>query len=316
LGENAVAALREALRPKPSLATGGMPAVLVPDATAALAALYAKPGFPTDSVVALCDFGASGTSVTLSDAASNFQRIGGTVRCPDFSGDQVDQAILKRLQFAFVGGNSDIAGTTPVGSLSRRLDECRRAKEQLSAATVTVIPAEMPGVGEDVRLSRTQLEDLISEPLDRFVTTVEEVLRDNQISASRLAAVATVGGGACIPLVTERLERRLHAPVVTTAHPVLSAAIGAAVIAEQQSSAHPPTRKGAVADAPTSLLDAGPTAIGAGAPIRIDPAAWAADVGAAAAGESIEDGAQLGTYRALAWSQDASSGAEPLPASG
>lgn len=299
--ESQVAALREALRPKPSLATGAMPAALVSDARAALAALYAKPGFPTDGVVALCDFGASGTSVTLSDAASNFRRIGHTVRYPDYSGDQVDQAILRRLQFAFVGGNSDIAGTTPVGSLSRRLDECRRAKEQLSAATVTVVPAEMPGVGEDVRLSRAELEDLISEPLDRFISTVEEVLRHNGVPASRLAAVATVGGGACIPLVTQRLEQRLHAPVVTTPHPVLSAAIGAAVIAEQQSAS---TGIAAPVSPPGDTV----------APAtEIDHAAWAADVGAVAAGESVEDGAQSGTYRALAWSQDASSGPEELP---
>lgn len=54
-GQNAVGALREALRSKPALAAGGGPPALISDATTAL---YAKPGFPTDSVVALCDFGA------------------------------------------------------------------------------------------------------------------------------------------------------------------------------------------------------------------------------------------------------------------
>ncbi len=75
-GQNAVAALREAVLSKPSLKNGGMPAPLVSDATAALASLYAKPGFPNDGVVVLCEFGAGGTSVTLSDAASDFRHIG------------------------------------------------------------------------------------------------------------------------------------------------------------------------------------------------------------------------------------------------
>jgi hypothetical protein len=93
----------------------------------------------------------------------------------------------------------------------------------------------------------------------------------------------------------------LHAPVVTTPHPVLSAAIGAAVIAEQQSAST------GIA-APVS-----PPGDAVAPPTEIDHAAWAADVGAVAAAESVEDGARSGTYRALAWSQDASSGPEELP---
>lgn len=292
-GQNAVAALRQTLLRKPSLGAGDMPAMLVSDATAALASLYANPGFPTDGVVVLCDFGAGGTSVTLSDAAANFRHIGETVRYPDFSGNRLDDAILHRFQAAFTGAaDSDFASTAPPNLLSRRLDECRRAKERLSSATVTVVQAGMPVGGAEVRLSRPEFEAMISEPLDQFVTSVEELLRRHAIPAARLAAVATVGGGACIPLVTERLEQRLHAPVVTTLQPVLSAAIGAAAYAEPRSSAGLPD-------------DAAPT--------EIDPSAWAVGAAMAAAAESVEDGVQAGTYRALAWSEAESGSAEPLP---
>lgn len=303
-GLNTVGALRDALRSKPSFGSSGEP-TLVSDATAALRALYARPGFPTDGVVVLCDFGAGGTSVTLSDAAANFRHIGETVRYAEFSGDRIDQAILHRIQPAFVSGHADTEGTMPAGSLSLRLDECRRAKELLSSATVTVVSGDMPGAGDDVRLFRTEFEELISEPLDQFVGSVEELLRRNGVPAARLAAVATVGGGACIPLVTERLEQRLHAPVVTTPDPMLSAAIGAATFAEEQLSADHPTAIGPAAN---------PTAPGAPAPTAtdIDPAAWAADAGAAAAHESPQDGSRSATYRALAWSEDDSTGDEPL----
>src|ERR1700758_3192340 len=66
-------ALRDEFFAQTDLARRGAPPVLMSDATAALAALRTTPGFPTDGVVVLCDFGASGTSVTLADAASNFQ---------------------------------------------------------------------------------------------------------------------------------------------------------------------------------------------------------------------------------------------------
>lgn len=63
--EGQFAALRGALRSQPALAPDGVPAAVISDATASLAALHARPGCPTSGVVALCDFGAGGTSVTL-----------------------------------------------------------------------------------------------------------------------------------------------------------------------------------------------------------------------------------------------------------
>ena len=43
---------------------------LVSDAKAAVAALHDDPGLPTSGIVAVCDFGGSGTSITLFDAAN------------------------------------------------------------------------------------------------------------------------------------------------------------------------------------------------------------------------------------------------------
>jgi hypothetical protein len=45
---------------------------VVRDAAAALTALHDDPGLPTRGVIALCDFGGSGTSVTFADAANGF----------------------------------------------------------------------------------------------------------------------------------------------------------------------------------------------------------------------------------------------------
>jgi hypothetical protein len=301
-GQNAIATLRAALHGKPSLETGGTPATLVSDATAALASLYAKPGFPTDGVIVLCDFGAGGTSVTLSDAASNFRHIGETVRYPNFAGDLLDRAVLRHLQAAFTAADYNLANTAPPGLLSRRLEACRLAKERLSAATVTVIPAEMPVIREEVRLSRLELEAIISDPLDEFIGSVEELLRQNAVPTARLAAIATVGGGACMPLVTERLEQRLHAPVVTTPQPILCAATGAVALAEEQLSA----------DLPTEMAFRPDTSPGAGAPTAIEPSAWAAGAAVVAAAQSTEDGVESATYRALAWSEDDPASGEPL----
>ena len=139
-GPGTVGALRGALRAKPSLAPDGVPAALIPDSAAAFAALQAAPGLPSSGVVALVDLGGSGTSVTLADAGSNFGQIGQTVRYPDFSGDQIDQALLNHVLAGIADANAaDPTGTLGLGSLARLREEARLAKERLSAETAAVV---------------------------------------------------------------------------------------------------------------------------------------------------------------------------------
>ncbi len=277
-------ALREEFFAQQDLARGGVPPVLVSDATAAVTALRSKPGFPTDGIVALCDFGATGTSLTLMNAGSDFAPIGPSVRNTDFSGDAIDQLVLDHLR-ASDATSIDLGSTARIGSQTRLLGECRRAKEQLSTATVATV------AGEGVWLIRTELEQMISEPLDRFLGTVEETLRRNGIAKSALSAVAIVGGGASIPLLATRLSERFAVPLLTTPQPAFSAAIGAAALGEQQSSAGAPTAAAAAVETPTER-------VGAGGP-ETTQAAWAAQ--------------RAEADHALAWSQDADGGAEPIP---
>jgi Hsp70 protein len=272
--EGQYAALRAEFFAQPTLAPNGVLPGLISDATAALTALRAKPGFPTDGVVALCDFGAGGTSVTLTNAGANFAQVGPSVRYTDFSGDAIDQLILNHLRAAAPDADTtrDIASTTRLGSLTRLISECRRAKEHLSAATMATVQA---GSGGDIRLSRSEFEQLISGPLDRLVSTVEEILQRNGIPRSNLAAMAIVGGGASIPLVTTRMSGRLQVPVLTTPQPIYSAAIGAAVLGQLQSSAGAATAASPILQNPTELLGTIP-----GEMVQ-SPVAWSQDADAA-----------------------------------
>src|SRR6201988_352513 len=113
---NSVDALRNTLASIPEF--GGIS--LTSDATASLIALQKDPGVPTRGVVALCDFGGSGTSITLVDAANGFQPIGSTVRHPDLAGDLIDGALLTHvIQNLSAGGTLDLSSTSAIGSLGR-----------------------------------------------------------------------------------------------------------------------------------------------------------------------------------------------------
>ena len=286
-------ALRAAMRAKPRLSPNGVPARLVSDAVAALSALNANPGLPGRGVVVLVDFGGGGTSITLADAASTFEPIE-TSRLTDFSGDQIDQALLAHVLDGIAdAGGVDPAGTAAVGSLTALRDECRRAKESLSDQTATEVTVELPGYSSTVRVTRSELEALMETPLAGVLSEMDDLLLRNRIPWADVSTVVTVGGGARIPLTAERLSGHTQAPVATTPQPALDAAVGAALFAT-----HGAESDFATGVAPAALIP--PT----------DPAATAPAPTAAA------NSSGSATFRALAWSQDDDSTDEPLPYTG
>ncbi|EUA65596.1 hsp70 family protein [Mycobacterium xenopi 4042] len=156
-------------------------------------------------IIAVCDFGGSGTSLTLADAAAGYQPVAATIRYTDFSGDRTDQALLNHVVADLsAAGSFDTGGTAAIGSLARLRAQCRNAKEQLSSSTLTTLSAELPGFSGDIGLTRTELEELIRQPLDGFVAVVQETLQRNQIRLADVTAVALVGGG----LISRRSPRR------------------------------------------------------------------------------------------------------------
>ncbi len=133
---------------------------VISDAKAAVAALHDDPGLPTSGIVAVCDFGGSGTSITLFDAANGGEPIGQTVRHTELSGDLIDQAVLTQV----LGGISDagavdLTGTSAIGPLTRLRTQCRAAKERLSTTAATSLAAELPGHRGEVRLTRNELDE-------------------------------------------------------------------------------------------------------------------------------------------------------------
>jgi hypothetical protein len=200
-------------------------AMVTSDAVAALTALRTHPGLPARGIVALCDFGATGTTITLADAGADFRAIGPAVRYDDFSGDLVDRALLTHL---LAGLDADPSNTSAVASLTSFRDAVRNAKERLSFQTAVGLRGPRPGT--TLRLTRAELESVVREPLDGVLGALDDTLRRNGIWHANLAAIATVGGGARIPLVTQRLSEALRMPVSTTAHPQTVAAIGAALL--------------------------------------------------------------------------------------
>jgi actin-like ATPase involved in cell morphogenesis len=229
---------------------------LLPDSAAALFALQANPGVPSRGIIAVCDFGGTGTTLTLVDAANGYQAIAPAVRHAEFSGDRIDQALLTHVVADLSSaGSFDTSATSAIGSLTQLRGACRYAKERLSSTIATEVAADVPGYRGDIRLTRDELDDAIRQPLDGFIAFFQEVLQRNGIRSTDLAAIASVGGGASIPMVTTTLSEQSRVLVITTPRPHLTAAVGAALRAARgpadSETALAPTAAGSVADATT-----------------------------------------------------------------
>src|SRR6202165_100895 len=316
--QSVVDSLRAALRSTSILSPHGQAVPLVSDAVAALTALQAQPGLPARGVVALCDFGAPGTSITLADAAAGFRSVGHTVRYDDFSGDLIDQAVLRHV---LADLEIDPSSTSAVVALTRVRDECRIAKERLSYETATGLRGPLPGSQYTVRLTRAELEALVRAPLDGVIAALDDTLQRNNIARVDLAAIATVGGGARIPLVTQRLSELMRIPVTSTPRSQLIAALGTALIA----------RRGPAEEAATGIAMAAHTlarpvaALGSPAAhtlpasARVEPLAWSEDAStddiSPGAYQPYDDGAAVdGARPELQFEHGEYSAAQSVPA--
>src|SRR4051794_8249829 len=255
---------------------------LVSDAKAAVAALQDNPGLPTSGIVAVCDFGGSGTNITLFDAANGGEPVGQTVRHAEFSGDLIDQALLTQvLAGTSDAGDVDLTGTSAIGPLTRLRAQCRAAKERLSTTAATSLAADLPGHRGEVRLTRNELDEAIRAPLADFAGVLQETLDRN--GARGLAAVASAGGSARVPLVTTTLSEHFGVPVITTPQPELTSAIGGGLHAA----------RGTAVEGSTALAQA----------VAPPTAAAAAVVATQMAREVHPDDMGSGASSGLAWSE-------------
>jgi hypothetical protein len=238
---------------------------VVSDAVAALTAMQAHPGLPARGVVALCDFGATGTNLTLADADAGFAPIGQTVRYDDFSGDLVDQELLRHV---LSGLDAEASGTAAVAALSRLREESRAAKERLSYEGATGLPGPAPG--SMMRLTRAELEAVVDAPLAGVIEALHDLLRRNGVHPAQLVALVTVGGTARIPLVTQRLSEAFRMPVTTVAQAQVVTAVGAGLLARRGEAETAATQR-AVMAAPFS----GASSTGTLAASSLSPAALA-----------------------------------------
>jgi len=190
-------------------------------------------------VVAVYDLG-GGTfdAAVLRNTGDGFELVGDPRGIEQLGGVYFDEAV-----FAWVTGHMADAFATldpddpaTVAAVSRLRRECVEAKETLSWDTDTAIPVALPNQRTEIRITRSEFEDLIRPALGDTVDAMRRALSSADVEPAELRSVLLVGGSSRIPLVGQMLVAALGRPTAIDVHPKHAVALGAALLSGQQAS--------------------------------------------------------------------------------
>lgn len=169
--------------------------------------------------VAICDVGASGTTVSVADPATG--TVFSSVRTTLFGGNSCDEQVSRYLLSMY--GADELASDRTRADLAVSV---RTAREQLSRLRVAEVAG--PFVGGPVRLWRNTFDDVLERSIRSLEDWVASVIVDAPCAVN---ALVMVGGCANIPTLRRLFRRDLMLPVVAPANPESLTAHGAALMA-------------------------------------------------------------------------------------
>ncbi|HET9256947.1 MAG TPA: Hsp70 family protein [Pseudonocardiaceae bacterium] len=148
-------------------------------------------------------------------------------------GNDIDDAILSHVNDTLDGALNKLDPMRPqnIAALAGVRRQCTRAKEALSADTETAFRVLLPDQRFDVRLTRSELDDIARGTIELTIDALSRTVRSAQVEPADLSAILLVGGSSRIPLVARMVSAALGRPAVVATHPQHAAALGAATLA-------------------------------------------------------------------------------------
>lgn len=236
-----------------------------PEAAATQYAMRAQ--LATGDKVAVYDLGGGTFDVcVLEKRDDGFVILGSPDGVEHLGGIDFDEAVFRHVLTQL----DDVAAMDPddplvTAGLARLRRDCVEAKEALSNDVEAVVPVALPGVSTSVRLTRSELESLITPALRDTLAAMQRTLRSAGVTPVDLAAVVLVGGSSRIPLVNHLLQSELGVRTAMDTHPKHDIALGAVQFARRHDGAVPlPSAE--VPRWPTRATDTAPLPTVAGAP--------------------------------------------------
>jgi molecular chaperone DnaK len=196
------------------------------------------------SVVAVYDLGGGTFDATLlRKTEGGFELKGTPVGDDSLGGVDFDQWVIDHIT-AWLGASwsgLDLGDPATLAAAAQVRANAVDAKEALSSDVAVGIPVIVPGRTAEVRLTRSEFQEMIRGSLERTVAALHRAVEDSGVAPGELSAVLLVGGSSRIPLVSELLGNEFRVPIVTDAHPKFAVCLGAAIAAAPRVASPPET---------------------------------------------------------------------------
>ncbi|ABF39985.1 Chaperone DnaK [Candidatus Koribacter versatilis Ellin345] len=189
-----------------------------------------------DETIAVYDFGGGTFDISILEVGEGVIEVKSTNGDTHLGGDNIDQRIVEWLIDEFKKKEGlDLRAKGNEMALQRLRDGAERAKIELSTTMETEI--NLPFITADAsgpkhlveRLTRSKLEEMVRDLVDRSIEPCRQALKDAGIDASKIDEVVLVGGQTRMPriqqVVKEFFGREPHRGV----NPDEVVAIGAAI---------------------------------------------------------------------------------------
>jgi molecular chaperone DnaK len=225
---------------------------------------------PPGSVVAVYDLGGGTFDASiLRKTEAGWDILGEPEGIERLGGIDFDEAMFQHVVSSLGDAFEDLDPDDPtaMAAVARLRRECVAAKEALASDTDASVPVMLPSLQTEVRVTRSEFEDLIRPALTESVAALHRALRTAGVEAGDVTAVLLVGGSSRIPLVAQLVGAELGRPVAVDAHPKHGVALGAAVTAADAGGATTGAQAGEAAREPAApgALAAGAAGAGLGA---------------------------------------------------
>jgi len=195
----------------------------------------------SDETIAVYDLGGGTFDISVLEVGAGVVEVKSTNGDTHLGGDDVDQKIVDWLIDEFKKENS-IDLSKDRMALQRLKDAAEKAKIELSQMMETEINLPFLTAGAagpihfEKKLTRTRLEQLMGDLLDRSMKPVKQALEDAKLSPSDIQEIVMVGGSTRIPKVQQLVrqffgDKELHKGVNPDEVVAVGAAIQGAVLA-------------------------------------------------------------------------------------
>ncbi|HRN96882.1 MAG TPA: molecular chaperone DnaK [Candidatus Saccharibacteria bacterium] len=187
-----------------------------------------------DEKIVVFDLGGGTFDVSVLELGDGVFEVKSTHGDTHLGGEDFDNRIVNHFLDVFKNDEGiDLKGDK--AAMQRLKDEAEKAKKELSSTTETEI--NLPFLTADAdgpkhfeyKLTRSKLEELVKDLIDRLAEPVEKALKDAKLKAGDIDEVVLVGGMTRMPIVVEKVKEIFKKEPLKGVNPDEVVAVGAAI---------------------------------------------------------------------------------------